>query len=140
MTPTQALAYALAVEHQVIYGYGVAGAHLNATGRGEALRELDAHRMRRDQIATMLTRARAAAPAADPAYATPFPVHDDTSARALCTRLETGCTAAAWDLVAATPSGSEARDLGVTWLAAAAVAAALWSGVSPGPALPGQPR
>ena len=140
MTPTQALAAALAVEHQVIYGYGVAGAHLSAAGRTEALRELDAHHMRRDRIAALLSSARAAVPVAAPAYALPFPVIDDVSARALCSRLETGCSGAAWDVVASTPAASMARDLGVTWLEQSAIAAARWSGVTPGPALPGQPR
>ena len=140
MTPTQALAAALAMEHQVIYGYGVAGAHLSAAARLGALRELDAHRLRRDQIAGLLAGERAAVPVAAPAYALPFPVHDDPSARALCSRLETGCTGAAWDVAASTPPGSVARELGVTWLTQAAVAAARWTGVSPGPSLPGQPR
>ena len=140
MTSTQALAAALAVEHQVIYGYGVAGAHLSTAARAEALRALDAHRLRRDRIAGLLSNAGAAGPAPAPAYALPFPVHDDASARALCSRLETGCSGAAWDVVASTPTGGVARDLGVTWLAQSAVAAARWSGVSPGPALPGQPR
>ena len=140
MTPTQALAAALGVEHQVIYGYGVAGAHLSAAARADALRELDAHRLRRDRIAALLSSARAAVPVAAPAYALPFPVHDDASARALCSRLETGCSGAAWDLASSTYANSEARDLGVTWLTQSAVAAARWSGATPGPALPGQPR
>lgn len=136
----QALAAAVAMEHQVIYGYGVAGAHLSAAGRAVALRELDAHRLRRDQLSALLG---AGAPAAAAAYALPFAVHDDTTARSLCALLEDGCAGAAWDLVAAAPSSSTARDLGVSWLADSALAAARWrgpAGLPPEQALPGQPR
>jgi hypothetical protein len=140
VTPTQALIAALGVEHQVVYGYGAAGAHLPAAGRAEALRELDAHRLRRDQLAALVTQMGATASAAAPAYALPFPVTDATTATALCARLEDACAGAAWDLVAATSAGSAARRLGVSWLGQSAVAAANWRGGSPVPALPGQPH
>jgi len=137
MTLAQALTAALLVEHQVVYGYGVAGAHLSAGGRAQALRELDTHRLRRDQLAAMLG---ARAPVAAAAYALPYAVHDDVTARSLCAALEDGCAGAAWDLVDAAPADSTARGLGVSWLAQSAVSAAHWRGGSPGPALPGQPR
>ena len=137
MTERQALAAALSVEHQVIYGYGVAGAHVSAATHARVLRELDAHRLRRDRLAALLG---ASAPAAAAAYAMPFPVHDDATARSLGAVLEDGCAGAAWDLVAAAAAGSAARDLGVSWIVDAAVAAARWRGVSPGTPLPGQPR
>ena len=140
MTELAALTAAIAVEHQAVYGYGVAGAHVSAAGRVAALRQLDVHRLRRDQLAALLTRIGARAPAAAAAYALPLPVHDDASARSLCAALEDGCAGAAWDLVAATAPRSPARDLGVSWLAQAAIAAAYWRGVPSGPALPGQPR
>ena len=137
MTLREALAAALAVEHQVVYGYGVAGAHLSAAARPRALRALDAHRQRRDRLAALVGPS---APAAAAAYALPFPVRDDATARSLCAVLEDGCAGAAWDLVAAAAAASTGRDLGVSWLAESAVAAARWRGVSPGPPLPGQPR
>ena len=136
-TVAQALAAALTVEHQVVYGYGVAGAHVSAAAHAQALRDLEAHRIRRDRLAAMLGPA---APVAAAAYALPFPVHDDATARSLCALLEDGCAGAAWDLVAAAAPGSAARDLGVSWLAESAVGAARWRSLSPGAPLPGQPR
>jgi hypothetical protein len=128
------------IEHQVVYGYGVAGGHFSGAARAAALRALDTHRLRRDQLAALVTQAGATPPAGAAAYALPFPVLDATTARSLCAALEDACAGAAWDLVAATASRSPARDLAVGWLAQSAGAAVDWREVSPGPALPGQPR
>jgi hypothetical protein len=140
MTEGDALAAAVTVTQQVVYGYGVAGAHLTGRDRRAARRALDAHLTRRDRLAGLLTRVGSSPPVASPAYALPFPVTDAVSARRLCAGLEDGCAGAAWDLVAAAGAGTAARVLGVTWLADAATAAATWRDGSPSPALPGQPR
>jgi hypothetical protein len=138
MTPATALAAALAVEHQVIYGYGVAGAHLVGADRRAALAALGAHRVRRDQLAALLRPA--AAPAGAPAYALPFPVTDPVSARRLCAELEDGCAGAAWDLAAAAGPRQPARTLAVGSLADAASRGAYWrGGQGTNPALPGAP-
>jgi hypothetical protein len=139
VTLAGALAAALVVEHQAIYGYGVAGAHLGGRPRADALAALDVHRLRRDRLAALLGNAGATPPAAAPAYALPSPVRDGVAATALCATLEDACAGAAWDLAAASPARSAARDLAVRWLAQADAAAVGWRG-APGPALPGQPR
>jgi hypothetical protein len=141
MTEVQALAAAVAVEHQVVYGYGLAGAHLAGRDRAAALAALDAHRSRRDQLEALLTRSGKTPPAAAPAYATPVAVRDAASARTLCALLEDGCAGAAWDLVGSSGSGTTTRALGVGWVADAATAAMTWRGgaSSAVPALPGQP-
>lgn len=138
MTLGEALAAALAVEHEVIYGYGVAGARLVGHDRSAALSAYDEHRLRRDRLAGLLTSRGLTPPVAAPAYAVPFPVTDTATARRLCAQLEDGCAGAAWDLVAASSPGDETRELGVQWLGEAATAGARWRG-SAGPPLPGQP-
>jgi hypothetical protein len=138
VTLAHALAAALAVEHEVIYGYGVAGAHLAGRERAAARAAYDAHRLRRDRLADLLAGRGLTPPVAAAAYAMPFPVTDAASARRLCVRLEDGCAGAAWDLVSASPAADTTRLLGVQWLAEAATGAAMWRG-SAGSPLPGQP-
>ena len=141
MTEAEALAAAVDVENQTIYGYGLAGAHFSGRDRARALGALDTHRTRRDRLVAMLVHLRATPPVAAPAYAPPTPVRDAASGRALCAALEDACAGAAWDLVAVSSAGSPSRGLGVTWLTEAAVAAATWRGgaASAEPAMPGQP-
>lgn len=141
MTPVEALVAAVEVENQVVYGYGLAGAHLSGHDRVDALAALDAHRARRDQLSVLVARRGATPPAAAAAYLPPAPVVDAASARALCAALEDACAGAGWDLAAASGPATAERSLAVAWLAAAATAAATWrAGTgSPPPALPGQP-
>jgi hypothetical protein len=141
MTETQALAAAVGVEHQVVYGYGLAGAHLAGRDRAFALAALDAHRARRDQLEALLIGVGATPPPAAPAYVPPVAVDDPASARTLCALLEDGCAGAAWDLVAASGAATTSRSLAVSWLTDAASAASGWrGGASPAaPPLPGQP-
>jgi hypothetical protein len=137
MTDLEALQAALAAEHAIIYGYGVAGARL--TGKAEALAtaSIRVQRERRDTLSGLVTAAGATPVAAAPAYRTPFPVTGATTARRLAAALETGGTGAAWDLVAASAPDSPARRLAVAWLSDAAVRIARWG--EPVPPLPGQP-
>ena len=141
MTEAEALRAAVGVEDQAIYGYGLGGAHLLGRERARALAALDAHRLRRDRLVSLLARTGATPPVALPAYAPPFPVTDHSSARKLCAALEDACAGAAWDLVAASRAASASRSLGVPWLTDAAVAAAAWRAgtVAGNPAMPGQP-
>jgi hypothetical protein len=139
MNQMEALAAALAVEQQVIYGYGVAGAQPAGRDRALALAALSAHRVRRDRLAALLTAQGATPPAAAPAYALPFPVRTPAQARSLCALLEDGCAGAAWDLTAAAATRAT-RALGVSWLTEAATRAAAWRGPTAVPAaLPGRP-
>lgn len=80
------LADALAGEHAAIYGYGVLGAHLTGPALDLARQAEAAHRTRRDWLVTRL--ASASPPAADPAYALPFPVTDQASALRLAVGIE----------------------------------------------------
>ena len=126
MTEVDALVAAVDTENQTVYGYGLAGAHFAGRERAAALAALDAHRARRDQLASMVTQHGATPPTAAPAYAPPFPVVDVPSARNLC--------------AAASGPASQSRSLAVVWLTDSAVAAARWRGAAgSNPALPGQP-
>lgn len=140
MTPAGALAAAVATEDQVIYGYGVAGAHLRGRDRAAAAAAFTAHRLRREQLVILLRRAGGTAPTAPVAYALPFPVHVPADARRLCALLEDGSCGAAWDLADASPPLQAARALAVTWLRDAATTASGWRrDPSAEAALPGQP-
>ena len=136
-----ALQAALGVSHQMVYGYGLAAAHLTGRPYAAALAALADAETRRDRLADLL-RSRGQVPvAAAAAYAPPFPVTGAASATALCLRLEHAAEGAAWDLVVAAAAGDEVRALGVRWLGVAAVRAAQWAGKAAAaePALPGQP-
>lgn len=140
MTEREALARAIAAEQQVIYGYGVAGAHLTGAARRLALAALDVHRVRRDTLIQLLRGAGGRPPGQAPAYALPFTVSSPAAARSLCALLEDGGAGAAWDLVTAAASRSAVRTLAVGWLTDAATRAAGWRGSAASvPALPGQP-
>ena len=140
MSYVSVLSAAVAVEHQVVYGYGVAGARLGGRDRAAALDALTSHRLRRDQLARLLVERHVVPPAGEAAYALPFPVPDATAARRLAAALEDACTGAAWDVVAASAPGSEARALGVSWLADATTRGQAWRGAATaGAVLPGHP-
>jgi Domain of unknown function (DUF4439) len=121
----EAMQAALAAEHAVIFGYGVAGAHL-AGAELAAAREADtAHRDRRDALAAAI-RGRGAAPVtAEPAYRLPFPVTGRVHAVTLATTLEEGA-AAAWRSLVAAADGAELRGSAVAALTDAAVRATRW--------------
>jgi hypothetical protein len=142
MSSSRALQAALATRHAVIYGYGVAGAHLSARARRACLRRLDEHAAARDRIAVLVGAAGSTPAAASPAYALPFPVTDPTSAADLAAHLEDSVAGSAWDLVAASAAEGAARRLGIGDLAGAAAWASAWRALAGGgsdPALPGQP-
>lgn len=138
MSAAGAVRAAVRIEHEVVYGYGVVGAHLRGRDRRFAARRLAAHHQRRDDLGALAT----SLPTAASAYALPFPVVDATTARDLAVRLEDATAAAAWALVAVTAADSRARRLAVAMLSDAAAAAAQWrqrSDRTDDPALPGQP-
>jgi hypothetical protein len=136
MSDRSALQAAIAAEHAVVYGYGPVGAHLKGAARRYAAGRLTAHQNLRDRLAQLITAAGVTPAAAQPAYRLPFPVADAAAAKRLAAHLENGSAGAAWDLTAASAAQSEARDLAVTWLTDAAVAAAHWGAIPP---LPGRP-
>lgn len=138
MTVSSAVRAAERIENEVIYGYGVVGAHLRDDDRRFAARRLAAHQQRRDDLRSLGTDP----PTPSAAYEIPVPVVDAASARDLAVRLEDAAARAAWALVAATAADSRARRLAVAMLSDTGIAAAQWrqrSGRSDDPALPGQP-
>jgi hypothetical protein len=139
MTPVGALQAALAVSHQIVYGYGLAAAHLSGKPYAAALAALADAQIRRDRLADLLRERGQVPVAAAPAYLPPAPVNGPAAATALCLQLEHAAEGAAWDLVAASGPGDEVRALGVRWLGLAAARAAQWAGKAAEPALPGQP-
>lgn len=139
-TPTTAarvaaLQPALAAEHAVVFGYGVAGARLNVADRERAGSERDRHRARRDELTELITGLGGSPAQTAAAYDLPFPVDSATAARALATLLEERLAAVWADAVLAL--GGELRTRAVAGLTEAAVAAATWRGGSvPFPGLP----
>jgi len=126
MTPaaTGALQAALAAEHAAVYGYGVAGAHLSGPQQQEALKAWNAHRARRDQLASILSALGAVPAAAAAAYQLPFPVTSASGAIALAATLEDGVTRAFIGLVAVPDAGL--RTFGALAMQDGAVRAARW--------------
>lgn len=138
MTTSSALRAAARIEDEVVYGYGVVGAHLRGHARHLAARRLAAHQLHRDDLRALARDL----PGAAAAYELPFPVVDAARARDLAVLLEDAAARAAWALVASSPAESPTRRLAVVLLGDAGAAAASWrqiSGRSDDPALPGQP-
>lgn len=119
MSRVDALQRALAIEHQVIYGYGVLGAHLG-TGRAvnrlmpaeaETQARLQQHLELRDRIASLVRVAGSKPVAAAVAYQLPFPVTGPSSAAQLGWRLESSVGSAAYSVIAESGPNSPERAL-----------------------------
>jgi hypothetical protein len=136
MTLVQALQASLAIEEQVVYGYGVLGARLGGAAKAFAADCVRQHMIRRDEIGALVSAAGATPVAAAPAYQLPFRVTDTASARRLAVRLEQAGAGATWDLIASSVAGSTARTEAVGWLTDAAIRLEHWGAEL---ALPGQP-
>jgi len=138
MSAADAVRAAVRIEDEVVYGYGLVGAHLYGAARRLAADRLAAHQQLRDDLRGLAVDV----PGAAPAYEPPFPISGAASARLLAVRLEDAAAGAAWALVASAAAGSKARRLAVAMLADVAIAAARWrahAGLTDDPALPGQP-
>ena len=136
MTDLEALQAALQAEYEVVYGYGVVGAHLSGRAETYASDRLIAHMERRDKLSAMITALGATPVVSRAAYQLPYRVTGRVTARRLAAHLELGAANAAWDLAAATSGRSSGRAFAVSWISDAALSAALWGGSQ---ALPGQP-
>ena len=141
MTTEEALAAALAVAHQVVYGYGVVAAHLAGAQRDAALERLQQHELLRDRVAAALAAEGGPQVAPSSAYSLPFRVDAEATALRLAARLEDGSAGAGWDVIAVAAAGSDVRRLGLALLDGAAQWSARWHSRlgSPLPALPGEP-
>lgn len=118
----------LAAEHAVVYGYGIAGAHLRDAARARALREYDAHRARRDELVRLVDEHGGVPEAPAAAYALPRPVNNARDALELVTLLEERL-AAVWADAVLRLAG-DLRERAALGLRDAAVAAARWRGGS----------
>ncbi len=129
---TDALGQALAAEYAAIYGYDIIGPHLDKAGQDAAHQAETAHRARRDTLLLRLAAASASPPAADPAYALPFPITDRASALKLAVQLEDGA-AGAWHAALSPTTGAD-RSLALAALVDCAVRATRWrrtAGITP---------
>jgi hypothetical protein len=136
MTLVSALQAALTVEHQVVYGYGVLGAHLPPAAKAYAAACLQDHMEHRDSLDALVGTAGAQPVAAAPAYQLPFAVTDAATGRRLAVRLEQASAGATWDLIASSTAGDAARIQAVGWLTDSATRLEHWGAEL---ALPGQP-
>ena len=115
---------ALAAQHAVVFGYGVAGARLSGDTRRRAQRGYDAHRARRDELSALLVERGTEPEPPAASYALPRPVEDARDAVELLTLLEERLAAVWADAVL--ELHGDLRGLATAGLRDAAVAAALW--------------
>ena len=138
MSETDLLRTLVEAEHAAIYGYGVLGARLAEPLRTDAREADDAHRVRRDELATLLRARRTAVPPTQAAY--DVQASQQADALALAVRLEEGMALRWRDLVGGTDDRA-LRTVGISALTDTAVRAARWRralGRRPGTvALPG---
>ena len=134
MTTVDALQAALAGEHACVYGYGVLGPYAAERDQRQVRTAYETHRSRRDALAEQV-RAHSAEPVASlPAYAVPFPVDDERTARRLAGLMEERLAPLYADLVAAADDPA-LREAAANALVETAVLAARWTGRTA--ALPG---
>jgi len=88
MSDLDALQAALAAEHAAIYGYGLLGAHLTGARQQAATAVWEAHRARRDRLATLIAGLGGTPVAAQPAYRLPVQVTSARTAAQLAVALE----------------------------------------------------
>ena len=134
MSTLDALQAALAGEHACVYGYGLLGPYMSDGDEPAVRAAYDAHRLQRDLLSAQV-RARSAEPdAALAAYAVPFAVTDEATARRLAGLLEQRLAPLYADLVGVT-SNPRLRETAARALVEAAVRGAFWTGETT--ALPG---
>ncbi|TKJ28080.1 ferritin-like domain-containing protein [Blastococcus sp. CCUG 61487] len=121
----EALGVALAALHTAVWGYGVVGAALESGARGIVSAAETAHRDVRDEVIALLTERDAEVPAAEGAYALPFPVLSAVDAAALAVVLEEGATTA-WVRVLDQAAERGTRELALQALTDAEVRAVAW--------------
>ncbi|MFI9719608.1 ferritin-like domain-containing protein [Streptomyces sp. NPDC052396] len=124
---------ALAGEHAAVYGYGVAGGHLDGARAGQAKEAYEAHRARRDALERTVRDLDGRPVAAAAGYRLPFPVTDPDSAVRLAAELESRLAGVYADLVGAATGAL--RGEAAAALREAAVRSVRWQG--DGVAFPG---
>lgn len=124
-TEEAALQDTLAALHTAVWGYGVVGDALPASGRAPAQAAEAAQRDLRDRVAELLDSRKVAPVAAKAAYALPFPVLSAHDAANLAVTLEEG-TSRAWVRLLDRAAVTSTRALAVDALAAAELRAVSW--------------
>jgi uncharacterized protein DUF4439 len=137
-----ALQDVLGTEHAALWSYSLAVAFLGQDQLGAARTDAAAHRELRAAVEAMLTQAGQRPVPAQPAYATPEPVVDATSAAGLLVTAETDA-AAAWRSALERSADHQLRRASLTALTETAGRCARWRGVigrTPAvPVFPGAP-
>jgi hypothetical protein len=126
-----ALQLVLKAQHLAVFAYSVIGVHLSAQEQIETARQLQAtHRMRRDQLMTVLAARNIVPVAADPLYSPLVPVTGAGPAQRWALQLEQDSAAAYRLLLVSTTGGSEStaplRQMAIGGLTAAARDAIHW--------------
>ncbi|WP_422748194.1 ferritin-like domain-containing protein [Mycobacterium sp. WMMD1722] len=121
-----ALYDAVAVEHGIIYGYGLVSAHSTPDDNWLVATSISMHRERREAAIAMLQARGVAPPLPAAGYELPQPVESPDDAARLAVQMEEDA-ATAWRAVVEQASASEDRAFGVTALTQSAVAAAQWT-------------
>lgn len=126
--PHGALCAALAVEHGVIYGYGLVSAYAAPELNALVAATIHQHRGRRDRVIALLAGRSVTAPVAAAGYRLPAPVTDGTDAAKLAVRMEND-TAVAWRAAVEQAAEQTDREFAATALGQSAVLAAQWNRV-----------
>jgi len=120
-----ALYDAVAVEHGVIYGYGVVSAHATPDVNYLVSAALAGHRDLREEAIAKLTARNLAAPLPASGYRMPIDVASPSDAAKLAVRMEED-SAVAWRAVLEQAKAGDDRKFAVTALTQCAVTAAQW--------------
>ncbi|MGV9803049.1 ferritin-like domain-containing protein [Mycobacterium sp. NPDC003449] len=121
-----ALFDAVAVEHGIIYGYGLVSAHSSFEENALIATAMAEHRTRREAAIAMLDGRGVTPPLPAAGYRVPDEVTDPAEAAGLAVRMEKDA-AVAWRAVLEQAASSEDRAFAVTALTEAAVTAAQWN-------------
>lgn len=120
-----ALFNAVAVEHGVIYGYGLVSAHSTPEDNALVATAMAEHRARREEAMAMLDARSVTPPLPAAGYQLPGPMTDPTDAANLAVRMEEDA-AVAWRAVLEQAGSAKDREFAVTALTETAVTAAKW--------------
>ena len=126
MSSVDAQQAALADEHAVIYGYGVAGPRLQGADRRDAEAGFDSHRLRRERLAEQIAAAGEVPVAPAAAYELPFAVGTAADAQRLIALLEAGVANSYFDLVRTADAADRTEP--VAWLSDSATRRARFEG------------
>jgi hypothetical protein len=136
---TAAVQTALGAEYAAIWTYTLITAFLDADLQTLAQQDVDAHRARRDATIRLLTDYRVPPAPAEPAYWTPAPVTDSSSAVRLAVSAESDASAA-WCSVLERCDDQGLRHIALDGLTDSAVRGAHWSaGLGSSPVVPAFP-